>query len=103
MGKQPHITPIGSTDSAGSSVAVALPPGEKAHGDIVVEAISGRTRLLIAAVMSVNLMLGLWLISRADFSQFSPQGAAERPAATVAHSAHEPRDARLVDGRIGRD
>ncbi len=70
---QPHI---------GWNGAVAAPESStQQHGDIVVEAISWPTRILMGAVIVVNLSLGIWLAQRSDFSQVQPQGAA--PAAAL--------------------
>ncbi|MEM8710631.1 MAG: hypothetical protein AAGG01_06740 [Planctomycetota bacterium] len=59
--------------------------GEVSHGDAVIEALSAPTRLMIAAVLIVNLSLGLWLVRSSDFTGVQPQGASvDKPRSEAA-------------------
>lgn len=91
MGESATYQSIGRVDSEGRRGAAAAPAngrekgsgeGAKSHGDIVVEAISGPMRVLMAGVIVVNLTLGAWWIQRSDFSEVRPQGTTEEAPAT---------------------
>lgn len=91
MGEQDHIQASLSIAAAGRGTAAHLPPAKKTHGDIVVDAITGPTRVLIAAVITVNLSIGAFWIERADFSAVKPQGSGvEAPAGIRPAEPHLP-------------
>lgn len=49
--------------------------GDGSHGDAVIDALTAPTRLMIAAVLIINLSLGFWLVRSSDFTEVQPQGA----------------------------
>lgn len=78
MGNLDTTASIGRIDAAARAQSLGQTPDEVPpvqHGNIVVDAISWPTRILMCAVILGNLSLGAWLAQRSDFSQVRPQGS----------------------------
>ena len=98
-----HIQPMGAIDLLSQREAKGRDKeGSASHGDVVVEALSGPVRILIAGVVLANLSLGAWFVSRSDFSTVRPQSSAgethlEAQVPEQSHAASTSPDQTLSD------
>ncbi len=96
MGETMSMNAIDAADTAEQQVSRGAPVAKR-HGNIVVDAISWPTRILMAGVIAVNLTLGVWFVQRADYSRVQPQGAdTAAPAAAPTDAFRFEDDIQLV-------